>query len=142
MLKPSKEESYRIAHNIKKMRELKGYNQRHIADQLGISQNSYSRIETGETTPDDERLEKIAALLTTTVKAIKGKEVEKIVFHIQHQEGHSGNVSVYNAVGTEIQKAIEHSIKPLKKELSQLKEESVKMKTEINVLKKMIGDKP
>ena len=29
MTKPSKEESYRIAHNIKKMRELKGFNQKH-----------------------------------------------------------------------------------------------------------------
>lgn len=34
---------------IKTIRELRGFSQEYVADQLGMAQNSYSKIETGQT---------------------------------------------------------------------------------------------
>lgn len=126
----TKEEQIRIAHNIKKMREVRGYDQQYMADQLGIKQNTYSRIEKGESTLTEERIEQLAKALQTTAEAIKKADVERMVFHIQHQEGHSGNISIYNAAD-EIVKAFNAITQPINEELKQMKEEMKSLKKEV-----------
>jgi len=42
---------------------LRNYSQEYLADRLGISQVSYSRIEKGQTKLDLERMQQIAAVL-------------------------------------------------------------------------------
>lgn len=48
---------------IKTIRELRGFSQEYLADQLGIAQNTYSKIETGQTRLNADTLKKIAQLL-------------------------------------------------------------------------------
>ena len=52
-----------IGYKIKKIRELRNYSQEYIAERLGISQVSYSRVETGQTKMDLNRLQDIAKVL-------------------------------------------------------------------------------
>jgi transcriptional regulator with XRE-family HTH domain len=48
---------------IKTIRELRGFSQEHIADKLGIAQNTYSKIERGHTKLSADTLTKVAKLL-------------------------------------------------------------------------------
>jgi len=52
-----------IGQKIKKIRELRNYSQDYMAERLGISQVSYSRIEKGQTKLDLQRMQQIAAVL-------------------------------------------------------------------------------
>ena len=87
----TKEEQYTITRNIKKMRELRGYKQKHMAEKMGIGQTTYSKIENGEITMSNDYLDKIAAILGTTVEAIKNVDLERMVFNFNHhnQQGNS-----------------------------------------------------
>lgn len=53
----------RLGDKIRKVRDLRGYSEDYMAQQLGISQRQYSRYELGENDPGVERLESIATLL-------------------------------------------------------------------------------
>ncbi len=52
-----------IGYKIKKVRELRNYKQEYMAEKLGISQVSYSRVENGLTKLDLNRLSDIAHVL-------------------------------------------------------------------------------
>ena len=56
-----------ILKNIKSLRELKGFSQKGIADQLGITQSSYARFETGAKKTDFDMLERIAGAFAVEV---------------------------------------------------------------------------
>lgn len=49
--------------NIRKFRNKRGYSQEFMSDKLGISQNAYSKIESGATKLKTETLEKIVRIL-------------------------------------------------------------------------------
>lgn len=48
---------------IKTIRELRGFSQEFMANKLGIAQNTYSKLETGQTKLNADALRKIAELL-------------------------------------------------------------------------------
>ena len=128
MKKATQHEKNRILRNIKKMRELRGYKQLHVANQLGVVQTTYSKIENGEIELSDEYFEKIAVALDTTTEAIENADLERMVFHIQHQEGHSGSISIYNAVDETLkgfEKAFEKYTQPYKDQIKRLEEEVI-----------------
>jgi transcriptional regulator with XRE-family HTH domain len=52
-----------IGEKIRKVRELKGYSQEFVSEQLDISQKAYSKIERNETKIDWGRITKIAEVL-------------------------------------------------------------------------------
>jgi len=52
-----------IGSNIKQIRELRKYSQEYVAQELGITQPSYARIESGATIPKIDRLQRIAEIL-------------------------------------------------------------------------------
>ncbi|MDY0078485.1 MAG: helix-turn-helix transcriptional regulator [Bacteroidales bacterium] len=53
----------KIEHTIKRIRELRNYSQEYMAENLGISQVTYSRIETGQTQLNTRRMQQIAKVL-------------------------------------------------------------------------------
>jgi transcriptional regulator with XRE-family HTH domain len=55
---------------IKRMREIKGYTQKQIADYIGTSVNNYSRLERGEIDVTVDRLEKISKVLEVGIEDI------------------------------------------------------------------------
>jgi len=69
---------YQIADNIRKIRVLKNYTQQFMAQELGISQKSYSNIENNVHTLSMERFLKIASILEVTPAELlnfNGREV-------------------------------------------------------------------
>ena len=57
--------------NIRIKRLIKGYNQFNMAHMLNVSENTYRKIEADKVVVKDERLEKIAEILETTVDELK-----------------------------------------------------------------------
>ena len=69
-----------IGYKIRKIREVKGFSQEYVSSKLGITQKSYSKIESGATKVDEEKLERIAAVLDVEKDVIKNFS-EQFVFH-------------------------------------------------------------
>jgi len=59
-----------IARNIKQIRELKSYTQEYMAEQLGISQPSYAKIEQGATVLKIDRMQQIADILEVDLSTL------------------------------------------------------------------------
>ena len=59
-----------IGDKIRKVRELKGYKQEYVADELGMSVTAYGNLERGESSPSFDRLEEIAKVLEVSVQDI------------------------------------------------------------------------
>lgn len=54
-----------LGSKIRQLRELKGYSQEYVANQLGMSQRAYSKLETNQTRLDWLKITKIAEVLET-----------------------------------------------------------------------------
>jgi transcriptional regulator with XRE-family HTH domain len=67
-----------IGQRIKQKRFEKNYTQEYVATRLGISQNAYSRIETGLTQLKTERLNTLASILETPVDNFISKSLENV----------------------------------------------------------------
>ena len=92
-----------LGYNIRKMRELRGYTQEHMAHGLGIDPTSYGHIESGKTKLSLERLDKIAEILKTTRQAIEEYNEESLFYIINHQ-GNAGQITINNATLDEVEK--------------------------------------
>ena len=62
--------SVATGNKIKKIREFKNYTQDYMSDKLGISQNTYSKIESGQSKLDTDRLKQISEILQVPVESI------------------------------------------------------------------------
>lgn len=121
-----------IGEKIKKVRELKNYTQEYMAEQLQISQNQYSRIESGESNLLYSRLEQIAKVLEMSISEIdnidetisfisknkiKGKEVN----HFQAKNNVNFTIKE-QGLYEETKKLYEEIIQQLKTENAYLKQ--------------------
>jgi transcriptional regulator with XRE-family HTH domain len=73
-----------IGERIKRIRENKNYTQEHLAGKLGISQNTYSKLETGGTKLTTDRLQEIADILEVPIEEILCHEQKVFNFHNNH----------------------------------------------------------
>lgn len=71
---------------IKAIRELRGYTQEHMADKLGIAQNTYSKIENNQTRLATDKLEKIAAILCVPITDILSHKMTIVNFNSESGE--------------------------------------------------------
>jgi transcriptional regulator with XRE-family HTH domain len=98
-----------VGQRIKKLRESKNLTQEFMANQLKISQNSYSRIETENTKLTTERLNDIAKVLDIPAEiiisneapsyTINNQKVEKYYTHIEnlyedHKETYENTIKI------------------------------------------------
>ena len=84
-------EIQKIFSNIRKIRMMKGFSQQNIADELGINQKHYSKIENGYVDISITRLFQIAKALNTSVTDLIGLSEDKVFNNIinnQHSEGY------------------------------------------------------
>ena len=71
-----------IARNIKQIRELKNFTQEYMAQELGISQPAYVKIEQGLTVLKIDRLQQIADILEVDISTLLNTtNIFNIVFH-------------------------------------------------------------
>ena len=113
-----------IAERIKAIREQKNYSQTYLAQELGISQKAYSKIETGETKLTVDNLFRIASALETTVYELLNTDS----FNIYN------NYHTHNGEGISINKQISEKTVELYERLIASKE------AEIEALKKLTND--
>ena len=111
-----------IGQKIKKLRELKNLTQMHMAQQLGVTQSAYSKIELGESEVTYKRLERISEVLE-----MKPEEVisfnESMVFNVMNNQN-GGNVfgDINNSISDTERKLYQDQIDLLKAEIAHLKE--------------------
>lgn len=117
-----------IGQKIKKLRELKNLTQSHMADELGLTQGAYSKIELGESEVSYSRLEKISSIL-----GLKPEDV--IAFNDQMVFNISNNPNGGNVFSHIHQQAISDSEKNLYiNQIDLLKEENAHLKKIIEKL--------
>ena len=71
-------ETVNIGRKIGRMRELRGIKQEFLASELGVSQQSISRIEQSETVEED-KLRQIAQVLGVSTEAIKNFSEDAVI---------------------------------------------------------------
>lgn len=108
-----------LGQRIKKLREFKNLTQEYISSELGITQSSYSKIESGETDIPFSRLEQISKILGLNPEDIISFN-ETIVFNLINNK--TANGLVINNQTSQIEKNLyEQYIETLKSEISHLK---------------------
>jgi len=112
-----------IGQKIKKLRELKNLTQSHVAQQLGVTQSAYSKLELGESEVTYSRLERISDVL-----GMKPEEIisfnDQMVFNISNNP-YGGNVFSHidqNGITENERKLYQDQIDLLKNEVAHLKE--------------------
>lgn len=88
---PTKSNKVHIGRKISRIREIRGIKQDYLAIELGVSQQTISKIEQSEEV-EDAMLEKIAGVLGVSAEAIKNFSEEVLIFHIQNMHD---NASAY-----------------------------------------------
>jgi transcriptional regulator with XRE-family HTH domain len=110
-----------IGKKIKKLRELKNLTQTHLAQELGITQSAYSKMELGESEVTYGKLEKIS-----TVLGMKPEDIitfnESMVFNVMNNPN-GGNVfgDIINSIPETERKLYQAQINLLKEEVVYLK---------------------
>ncbi len=104
---------------IKNLRELRNYTQDYMADKLNISQNTYSRLETGQVKLTIERVKEIAEILEVPFWELVN---EQPVFNIWNNEVGVGQAQARKLYQTPVE-MYENTISFLKEEIVQLREE-------------------
>lgn len=90
----------KLYENIRKIRTVKGFSQQNIADELGLSQRHYGRIEKGEVDITYTVICKIAEILNVKIQHLIGMD-EMFIFNNYNQPQKDGHFTAYNA--TEIE---------------------------------------
>lgn len=60
----------KLLNNIRLVREIKGYSQEYVANQLGKSQAALSKIENGQTHLSDDMIEKLSRILKVPIEKL------------------------------------------------------------------------
>jgi transcriptional regulator with XRE-family HTH domain len=101
-----------LGENVRKIRELKGFSQQNLADEIKVDQKTISRIEKGELSPKFETLVSISKALSISLSQLLSFN-ENMIFNNYIQAQHGGSFVAYN--NTEIEK-VENLYKQLLKE--------------------------
>ncbi len=108
-----------IGQKIKKLRELKNLTQAHIANELGITQSAYSKIEQGETEITYQKLTRISEILGLSPEEITSFN-EQMIFNVMHNQTGNGFV-LQKGLSDNEKRLYEDQIQTLKDEIQYLK---------------------
>jgi transcriptional regulator with XRE-family HTH domain len=115
----SKNQHLNIASKIRKIREIKGFSQEYVASRLEVTQNTYSKIERGETSLSVEKPATICEIDFNTLFNFD----ENLIFNNCTQTGNFGNNNtlVLNTV-EKLQEVYDKLIQSKDSEIAILKE--------------------
>ncbi len=118
-----------IKNKIKSIRELKNYTQEYMADQLGVTQAGYSKIEKGKTILSYVKLVEIARILDVSVEDIISFDSQKYFNNFNNVKGNNNGSILINQDNNETLKTLyEDKIKLLEKLLKKTEEELCRYK--------------
>ena len=104
---------------IKTIRELRGFSQGYVADKLSIAQNTYSKIETGQTKLSADTLKKVAELLGVSPVDILSNQPAIVNFESNQCTQGIGHIEHFYTIQREF---IEKMIASKDSEIQHLKE--------------------
>jgi transcriptional regulator with XRE-family HTH domain len=108
-----------IGHKVKKLRELKNFTQNHMAQELGITQSAYSKMEMGESEITFHKLERISEILGISLEDIASFN-EQMIFNVMHNQTGNGFV-VNKGISEQERKLYEDQIRLLQEQNDYLK---------------------
>ena len=106
---------------LRELREQKNYTQEYLAEKLGISQNTYSRLETGQTKVSIEKLKEIAQVLEVPLWELLE---EKATFYFHNNQEIKGYIQNLYEYQKDLQDQV---ITTLKEEIAYLRSENAKL---------------
>lgn len=109
---------------IKRHRELKNYTQQYMSERLNISQNTYSKIETGGIKLTVERLKQISDILEVSMEDILNNDSQVFNFNNSTIDKFYGYIETLQEDNKEI---LLNTIEILNKQLEYLKSENSKL---------------
>jgi transcriptional regulator with XRE-family HTH domain len=113
-----------IKNKIKSIRELKNYTQEYMADQLGVTQAGYSKIEKGKTVLSFVKLVEIARILEVSVEDILSFDSQRYFNNFNKVEGNNnGSIQINSDNNPALKELYEDKIRLLEKLLSKTEEE-------------------
>lgn len=105
---------------IKIIRELRGFSQEYVAEKLGMAQNTYSKIETGQTKLSAEVLKKIAELLGVSAEDILS--VQPAIINFKSNQGTQQGIAHVENFYTYQREFVEKMVASKDSEIQHLKE--------------------
>jgi transcriptional regulator with XRE-family HTH domain len=113
-----------IKNKIKSIRELKNYTQEYMAEQLGLTQAGYSKIEKGKTILSYVKLVEIARILEVSVEDILSFDGQRYFGNFNKVIGNNNGSILINTENTTMLKVLyEDKIKLLEKLLNKTEAE-------------------
>ncbi len=109
---------------IKKIRESKNYTQGYMSNKLNISQNTYSKIETGGIKLTVDRLKQISEVLDIAVEDILNNETQTYNFHNSNIDKFYGYIETLHEDNKEL---FQTTINLLNEQIKHLKSENEKL---------------
>jgi transcriptional regulator with XRE-family HTH domain len=110
-----------IGNKIRNLREQKGYSQESLAQELGLTQPSYARLEKQDERLSITRLMQIATILKTTVAELIDEKTQKVSHQNNNDTANSYNADTINTI-----------INANKEHIATLKEEIVFLRNLLN----------
>src|SRR5689334_14580122 len=104
-----------IGNNIKKIRELRNLTQEYMANQLGMSQAGYSKIENGTNDVTFSKIEEIAAILKVSPEELVAFDSQKYFNSFNNVRGNNNGSVIIDAKVDVLQKLYEDKIVLLEK---------------------------
>ena len=126
-----------IHNKIRLLRELNGWSQEKVAEQLDMSASGYAKIERGETQPNIIRLQQIAAVFQIDLWELLKSEQGNIILQINNEDSGKGDIS-YGNISLCMPPDISVETAVLKKEIEFLKNILQQKDKEIEWLRKRI----
>jgi transcriptional regulator with XRE-family HTH domain len=108
-----------LGENIRKIRELKGFSQQNLADEITMDQKTISRIEKGDLSPKFDTLVAIAKALSVNLSQLLSFN-ENMIFNNYVQAQHGGHFVAYNNTAVE-------KVEELYKQLLKQKDEMIEI---------------
>lgn len=119
------------------LRETNGYTQEYIASELGINQNTYSKLEAGQTRLTVERVRKLAEIYKVDPDYFFSKDVSVINYNTG-EHSHGGPIHTYNSCDSTVKKLYEQILYEKEEKLKLLQSELEHKRQEIEKLVSLV----
>jgi transcriptional regulator with XRE-family HTH domain len=116
---------------IRAFRELRNYTQEYVANKLGMSQVNYSKIERGEITVSEDKINKIAEVLEVSPQYIKDFNPTYFFSSNQSSSPSSSNIQVVGVPQDKMEQMYQAQIQALQETI-------VSLKNQVALLQEMV----